>query len=41
MKSSTFELGLTVMIAAVFFFFFNLKLYFYQEKISLTEKVLA
>ena len=40
MKSSTFELGLTVMIVAVFFFF-NLKLYFYQEKISLNQKVLA
>ena len=38
--SSTFELGLTMLIAAVFFFF-NLKLYFYQEKISLTQKVLA
>ena len=38
MRNSTFELALTVMIVAVFF---NLKLYFYQEKISLTEKVLA
>ena len=34
MRNSTFELALTVMIVAVFFF--NLKLYFYQEKISLT-----
>ena len=33
------QLGLTVMIVAVFFY--NLKLYFYQEKISFTQKVLA
>ena len=32
-----FEPGLTVMIVAVFFL--NLKLHFYQEKISLTLKV--
>ena len=38
-RSSTFELGLTVLIVAVFLL--NLKLYFYQEKISLTQKVLA
>ena len=35
MRNSTFELALMVMIVAAFFFF-NLKLYFYQENISLT-----
>ena len=34
-----FDLSLPVIIVAVFFL--NLKLYFYQEKISLTQKMLA